>query len=156
MSSRTMSGVQRSATISVARATGQYCLYFCMLHRGTAGRCGPVQEMNWIGAIPAMRQARCARMLDQSRDQAIPNAIAVGTVRGVRTQELLLGTRSQALQHAVGGPHQRVSHRGVGDQNPEQRQQLGGIQWMTNDAVEPAISNSAVGGHHAETALQGE
>jgi hypothetical protein len=35
MSSRTMSGVHRSARISDARATGQYCLYFCMPHPGT-------------------------------------------------------------------------------------------------------------------------
>ena len=36
MSSRTMSGVHRSARISDALATGRSCLYFCMAHPGTA------------------------------------------------------------------------------------------------------------------------
>ena len=37
MSSRTISGVHRSARISDALATGQYCWYFCMPDPGTAG-----------------------------------------------------------------------------------------------------------------------
>jgi len=51
ISSRTMSGVHRSARISEARATRRYCLYFCMPHRGTAGSTPPVRKVNRLGRI---------------------------------------------------------------------------------------------------------
>jgi hypothetical protein len=64
MSSRTMSGVHRSARISDARATGQYCLYFCMLHRGTPRSPEPVQKLNRFSPLVALPPAfPCAYFL---------------------------------------------------------------------------------------------
>src|SRR5688572_6110694 len=54
MSSRTISGVHRSARISDARATGQYCLYFCMPHPGTPDTLVPVQKMNRFSPLVAL------------------------------------------------------------------------------------------------------
>ena len=54
MSSRTMSGVHRSARISDARATGQYCLYFCMPHPGTPDSPVPVQKLNRFSPLVAL------------------------------------------------------------------------------------------------------
>src|SRR5262245_29679289 len=43
-----MSGVHRSARISDARATGQYCLYFCIPNRDIAKPLMPVRKMNRV------------------------------------------------------------------------------------------------------------